>query len=91
MSIETRKTILAFLAERYPAAYKSASITQRVNRSGLLDSVATEAEVLAELRLLANRFNQVSLLVEDDGDQHWGATTGGVTAWQLDGAVHVGG
>lgn len=91
MSIETRKTILSFLAERYPAAYKSVSITQRVNRSGLLDAVATEAEVLSELRLLANRFSQVSLLVDAVGDQYWGATTGGVSAWQLDGALHVGG
>ena len=89
--IQLRKTVLAFLCERYPAAYTDKSITQRVNRSGLLDAEVTEKEVLAELRLLTTRFNHVVLLVDYDGSQHWAATTGGVSAWQLDGALSVGG
>ena len=86
-----RKTTLAFLAERYPAAYKVEAITQRVNRSGLLDAYADQPSVMAELRLLASRFKHVELLVDDDGDQHWTATPEGVRAWQLDGGVSVGG
>lgn len=91
MNTELRKTILSFLAERYPAAYAAPAITQRVNRSGLLDAHADLMEVLVELRLLASRFKHVELLVDDDGSQHWTATPEGVRAWQLDGGVSVGG
>ena len=90
-TIQLRKTVLAFLCERYPAAYTAKSITQRVNRSGLLDVEVTDAQVLAELRLLVQRFQYIVLLVDEDGEQHWGASTGGVIHWQLDGALSVGG
>jgi len=91
MNNELRKTILSFLAERYPAAYSAQAITQRINRSGMLDKATTNAEALAELRLLASRFQHVVLLVDDDGDQSWSATPAGVSSWQLDGALSIGG
>lgn len=91
MNNTLRKIILAFCAERYPAAYTSNAISQRVNRSGFLDKQATHAEVLADLRLLSTRFSHVVLLVDPDGDQHWSATPDGVRAWQLDGALTIGG
>jgi hypothetical protein len=91
MNNTLRKIILSFLAERYPAAYAANAIAQRVNRSGMLDSHADLQAVMAELRLLASRFKQVELLVDDDGDQHWTATPEGVKAWQLDGGTSVGG
>ena len=90
MSIELRKTILAFLAERYPAAYSAPVITLRVNRSGMLDQSADVASVLTELRLLASCLKHAELLVDEDGDQHWTATPDGVKAWQLDGGFSVG-
>lgn len=86
-----RKTVLAFLAERYPAAYTADVITQRINRSGLLDKDATAAEVLDALRTLARMWQRVDLMVDDDGVQHWGATPGGVRSWSLDGSLIVGG
>ena len=91
MNNELRKIILAFLAQRYPAAYAAEAITQRINRSGMLDNVVTSAHVLVELRRLDARFQHVVLLVDDDGDQNWSATPAGVRAWQLDGATTVGG
>ena len=91
MNNTLRKTVSAFLAERDPAAYAASAITQRVNRSGMLDAPATIDGVLAELRLLASRFKQVELLVDGDGDQHWTATPDGVRVWQLDGATSIGG
>ena len=91
MNNTLRKTVSAFLAERYPAAYAASAITQRINRSGMLDQTADVPGVLAELRLLAARFKHVELLVDDDGDQHWTATPEGVRAWQLGGGVSVGG
>ena len=91
MNTSLRKTILAFLAERYPAAYAAPAIRQRVNRSGMLDDPATNESVLTELRMLASRFEHVELLVDGDGDQHWTATPDGVKSWQLDGGVSVGG
>ena len=86
-----RKTILAFLAERYPAAYTADAIAQRVNRSGMLDEPTEAAAVLAELRILATKFAWADLIVDPDGVQHWGATTGGVRQWTLDGSLFVGG
>lgn len=91
MNKELRKTILAFLAGRYPAAYTSSAITQRVNRSGILDQPASEEHVLAELRLLTAKLLWVDLMVDADGDQHWGATQTGVRQWSLDGSLYVGG
>ena len=89
--IQLRKTILAFLAERYPAAYTAEAIAQRVNRSGLLDETANTPAVLAELRLLATKFGWADLMVDPDGVQHWGATQAGVRQWTLDGSIYVGG
>lgn len=89
--IQLRKTILAFLAGRYPAAYTAEAISQRVNRSGLLDEAAGVPAVLAELRLLVSRFEWVELMVDPDGVQHWGATQSGVRQWALDGSMFVGG
>lgn len=91
MNTELRKTILAFLSERYPGAYTSSAVTQRINRSGILDKPAAETEVLAELRVLATKFLWVDLMVDTDGDQHWGATPAGVRQWTLDGSLHAGG
>ena len=90
-SILLRKTALAFLAGRYPAAYTAEAITQRLDRSGLLDEAAGVPAVLAELRLLATKFGWVDLMVDPDGVQHWGATTSGVRQWTLDGSLYVGG
>ena len=89
--IQLRKTILAFVAERYPAAYPADAIAQRVNRSGMLDEPTDAAAVLSELRILANKFSWADLIVDPDGVQHWGATTSGVRQWTLDGSLYVGG
>ena len=90
-SIFLRKTALAFLASRYPAAYTAEAIAQRLDRSGLLDEAAGVPAVLAELRLLATKFGWVDLMVDPDGVQHWGATQAGVRQWTLDGSLYVGG
>lgn len=91
MNNEIRKAALAFLAERYPGAYTLGAITQRINRSGILDKDATTEEVFAALRVLVSKFEWADLIVEADGDQHWGATLQGVRQWMLDGSPHAGG
>jgi hypothetical protein len=89
--MNNRTLILAFLAARYPAAYDDAAITQRLNRSGLLDGSVTNEEVREELRVLANRFKTVEPELDKiSGSVYWTATEEGVKQWHLDGAVHVG-
>ena len=86
-----RTVILAFLAARYPAAYGDSAVRLRVNRSGLLDKDATDDEVRAELRTLANRFKLVDAELDKvSGEVYWTATEEGVKQWHLDGATHVG-
>ncbi|MGI5868651.1 MAG: hypothetical protein ACOX9C_04295 [Kiritimatiellia bacterium] len=87
-----RRIVLAFVAERYPAAYTADAIRQRVNQSGMLDAPATTPEVLDALRTLASdRFHWADLMVDEDGVQHWGATPAGVRHWTLTGSLYVGG
>jgi hypothetical protein len=83
--------ILAFLAGRYPAAYQADAILQRVNRSGLLDKPATEAELEDGLRVLANRFKAIEpQMLKLSGKVFWTSTDAGVTQWHLDGKTYVG-
>lgn len=89
MTVE--KTVRAFLAARYPAAYTESAIWQRVLRSGMTDSDATIADVHAALITLARRHNHAELLTDIDGTQAWSATPAGVSAWTLDGSPVVGG
>ena len=89
MKLDT--VILSFLAARYPAAFEAKVIRTRVNRSGALDAVASDADVLDSLRRLAGRFGKVELITHDDGAQYWSATPKGVSAWTLDGSPYVGG
>lgn len=89
--MNTRKIILAFLAQRYPAAYTADVITQRINSSGYLDTPTTADAVLRELRTLTTKHQHVDLMVDDYGVQHWGATNAGVRAWALEGSLSIGG
>ena len=88
--MNVRSVILAFLASRYPGAYSPEAITQRVNKSGMLDKPATLDEALDELRVLANRFKAVEPDVDKiSGAAYWTATQTGVEQWHLDGSTHV--
>jgi len=86
-----RTIILAFLAERYPAAYAENTVLQRVNKCGLLDAPATQDQVREELRTLANRFKMADPALDRvSGAVYWTATEEGVKQWHLDGQTHVG-
>lgn len=87
----TTKTIRAFLAARYPAAYTEIVILQRCNRSGMLDDPASMADIHEALVTLARRHKHVDLLIDSDGTQAWSATPAGVAEWTLDGSPIVGG
>lgn len=90
---ELRPVILAFLAGRSPAAYRAAVITQRINKSGLLDQEARVEDVERELRVMANeRFKWIDLAVDPTTQELvWFATESGVRRWTLDGSMYVGG
>lgn len=86
-----RTIILAFLAARYPGAYKIDAVTARVNASGMLEKPATELEVQMELQTLANKFQAVEPDInKTSGEAYWSATPEGVKMWNLDGRQHVG-
>jgi hypothetical protein len=89
MKLET--AIHSFLAARYPAAFDSRTIKERVGRSGAVDGEISEAETINALCLLARRFGYVELITYADGSQYWSATTKGVSAWTVDGQPYVGG
>ena len=59
MKLET--AIHSFLAARYPAAFDSRTIKERVGRSGAVDGEISEAETINALCLLARRFGYVEL------------------------------
>ena len=90
---QLRAVALAFLAGRAPAAYRACAITQRVNRSGLLDADATPDQVEAALRVMAEpRFGWVDLAVDPVTQElAWFATENGIRRWALDGQMYVGG
>lgn len=81
-----REAILDFLAQRAPAAFCTATIARRVQRSGLCDAVTIDAT--AELSTLAS--DRVGRLVDVTVDpvtmaRYWFATPAGVRAWALRG------
>jgi hypothetical protein len=89
--MNARTVILAFLAERAPAAYSEEAIKQRVTASGLLDT--PPASVNSELAYLAS--DRMKGLVSVDVnptsmESVWYATTEGVKRWTMDGRLHVG-
>ncbi len=88
MKLQT--ALSAFLAGRFPAVYPTAAITTRINRSGVLDSEVTEAEVEKTLVQEARRWGKVEVFTHTDGTQYWSATQKGVSEWTLDGSPYIG-
>lgn len=88
-----RSVLLAFLAGRSPACYETKVITQRINKSNMLDFTATEADVDQELRVMAgNQFQWIYCDVDPTTrDVVWYATEAGIKRWALDGSLYVGG
>ena len=88
--MNARSVILAFLAERAPAAYTEEVIKQRVTASGLLD--APPASFNNELVYLAcaRMHELVSVDVNPVSNEAvWYATQEGIKRWTLDGRLHV--
>jgi len=88
--MNVRIVILAFLAERSPAAYADDVIAQRVTASGLVDApvppIAPELTCLASERmgrLVSCDINPVTKTAV------WFATEAGIRQWVLDGRLHV--
>lgn len=88
-----RPVLLAFLAGRSPACYGTEVITQRINKSGLLDFTVTSDDVDRELRVMAgNQFQWIYLDIDPTTrDVIWYATEAGIKRWALDGSLYVGG
>ena len=89
--MNSKKVVLAYLANRFLGAMGERAILQTVNRCGLLDKPLTADELLADLQWLANpKQAWVELTIDkESGVALWNATDEGMKRWNLDGRLAV--
>jgi len=89
--MNSRKVVLAYLANRFLASMSERAMLQVINRSGLLDKPLTADELLADLQWLANpKQAWVEVTIDkESGVALWNATDEGMKRWNLDGRLAV--
>lgn len=80
---------LAFLAARFPAAYRMEAIVTRVREAQLTDQRVTAYGVEAALCGLVDKGLVVELFDAATQDRLWQATVAGIRQWNVSGRLHI--
>jgi len=88
--MNSRKIVLAYLANRRTGAFAERAIVQVANRAGLLNKPLTEAECFEDLRWMANSMRWVDMITDpESGAALWSVMDEGMRRWNLDGRLAV--